>query len=205
MLALQRQASGAADGHGTVRISAPPAIAAHWIAPQLAAVRAQLHGVDIELAAEQTHADLARRDADIAIRFRRPQLPDLAVRSVASVQYYLCGHPDYLATHAQTEWEFIGYDDSLANTPQQEWLDAFAGPRRFIMRSNDIAAIYFAASAGLGIAVLPDYLAGDLIIDAMPCPVQRQLWLVIHADVRKSPRVRRVADLLADLLSRPAR
>lgn len=202
---LLRQASGAGSDFGIVRISAPPAIAAHWITPRLSALRAQLAGIQIELGAEPARVDLSRREADIAIRFRRPQTPDLAVRVVATVQYYLCAAPEYLASRKSEEWEFIGYDESLATTPQQAWLNAFAAGRPFAFSSNDLNSIAAAVRFGAGIAVLPDYLAAGLIIPAINCPVQRDLWMVIHDDVRKSPRVRRTADLLAELFSTVAR
>lgn len=202
---LLRQASGAGAAHGTVRISAPPAIAAHWIAPRLPSMRSQLSGIQIELAAEPAHVDLSRREADIAIRYRRPQAPDLAVRVVATVKYYLCAAPEYLASRNPDEWEFIGYDESLAETPQQEWLNVFAAGRPFVFSSNDLGSIAAAVRFGAGIAALPDYLAAGLIIPDSNCPVQRELWMVIHDDVRKAPRVRRTADLLAELFSNPAR
>lgn len=202
---LLRLASGANPGHGTVRISAPPAIAAHWITPRLAEFRSQSSGIQIELGAEPAQVDLSRREADIAIRFRRPQAPDLAVRVIATVKYYLCAAPEYLASHSTDEWEFIGYDESLAETPQQEWLDAFAAGRPFAFNSNDLNSIAAAVRFGAGIAVLPDYLAAGLAIPGINCPVQRELWMVTHDDVRKSPRVRRTADWLAELFSSPAR
>jgi len=203
--ALLRLASGAGSESGTVRISAPPAIAAHWITPRLPALRAQLTGIQIELGAESARVDLSRREADIAIRFRRPQAPDLAVRIVATVKYFLCAAPEYLAAHQPDEWEFIGYDESLAETPQQQWLNAFAAGRPFAFSSNDLSSIAAAVRFGAGVAVLPDYLAAGLIIPGINCPVQRDLWMVIHDDVRKSPKVRRTADVLAELFSISAR
>jgi len=202
--ALLRLASGAGSESGTVRISAPPAIAAHWITPRLPALRAHLTGIQIELGAESARVDLSRREADIAIRFRRPQAPDLAVRIVATVKYYLCAAPEYLAAHQPDEWEFIGYDESLAETPQQQWLNAFAAGRPFAFSSNDLSSIAAAVRFGAGVAALPDYLAAGLIIPGINCPVQRDLWMVIHDDVRKAPRVRRTADLLAEMFSTQA-
>lgn len=202
---LLRQASGANAAQNSVRISAPPAIAAHWIAPELPRMRSELDYIDIDLGAEPAQVDLSRREAEIAIRFKRPQTPDLAVRQVATVHYYLCATSEYLAGRDAGRWEFIGYDESLAETPQQEWLKIFAAGRRFILSSNELGVIASATRAGLGIAVLPDYLATGLIIAGSDCPVQRKLWMVIHDDVRKSPSVRRTADLLADMFSRTAR
>ena len=68
-----------------------------------------------------------------------------------------------------------------------------------------VAVVEGRVTVGAGIAALPDYLAAGLIIPDSNCPVQRELWMVIHDDVRKAPRVRRTADLLAELFSIPAR
>ena len=76
---------------------------------------------------------------------------------------------------------------------------------RSLFCSNDLSAIAAAARFGAGIVVLPDYFAAGLIIPGINCPVQRELWMVIHDDVRKAPRVRRTADLLAELFSAAAR
>lgn len=202
---LLRQATGASAIRGTVRVSAPPAICAHWIAPALPALRSQLGEIDMELGAEPVQVDLSRRQADIAIRFRRPQAPDMAVRQIATIEYFLCAAPEYLASRDKSAWEFIGYDESLEKTPQHAWLKEVSAGRRFILSSNDLGVITSATRAGLGVAVLPDYLAKGLIIPGSDCPVQRKLWMVIHDDVRKSPRVRRTADLLGELFDRPAR
>jgi DNA-binding transcriptional LysR family regulator len=202
---LLRQAMGAGAGLGTVRISAPPAIAAHWIAPGLPQMRMKLEGIDIELGAETAQVDLSRREADIAIRFKRPHTSDLAVRKITKVRYYLCASPEYLAGRDPEKWEFIGYDESLAETPQQKWLKAFAAGRPFAFSSNDLSSIAAAVRFGAGVAVLPDYIAAGLIIPGINCPVQRDLWMVIHDDVRKSPKVRLTADVLAELFGTGAR
>nr|WP_310133288.1 LysR substrate-binding domain-containing protein [Burkholderia ambifaria] len=77
----------------------------------------------------------------------------------------------------------------------------------FVFRSNDLAALLHAARAGLGIAALPCFLAAHdpavCLLSDHPCSTARQLWLVMHPDVKRSPRVRLVADLLAKLVGAP--
>ena len=89
-------------------------------------------------------------------------------------------------------------------SPQQAWLDSVTAGRRVVLRCNDLATLLHAARAGLGVAALPHFLAADdpvlRLAPAPACPVRRPLWLVLHPDVRRSPRVRLVADLLADLI-----
>ena len=58
---------------------------------------------------------------------------------------------------------------------------------------------------GLGLAVLPDFMAaGDPLLERMPLsagPAPRELWLVVHPDVRRSPRVRLIADLVVEVVT----
>lgn len=108
--------------------------------------------------------------------------------------------------------------------PQQQWLERFAAGRRFAFIANDLAALHRACVAGAGVALLPRFLvdtsateadadagtpaladpslstAAALVelTSAPRCDVEREIWLVVHPDVRRSPRVQRVADAIAD-------
>ena len=206
MHALMRLASGTLALSGTVRISAPPALAAYLLAPRLPAALRHLPEIEIDLRGETRQADLTRREADIALRFERPTAPGLALRQVGSVSYGLYASAAYLKTHGPERWEFLGYDELLHDAPQQQWLEHIRGSRRYCLRSNDQGALYQAAVAGGGVAVLPDYFfavkRGALKRIAAPaCPLRRPLWIVMHDDVRRSAPVRAVADALIALLA----
>jgi DNA-binding transcriptional LysR family regulator len=197
MHALLNVARGASEVAGVVRVSAPPALAAFLLAPRLRAPLARLPGVEIDLRAEARTTDLMRRQADIALRFARPTAPGLVTKLLAHVDYALYAHEDYVANRSPAHWEFLGYDELQQDAPQQEWLDKLRGSRRYCLRSNDLLTLLQAAVAGCGVGVFPRYAtagAPGLSALAPPCPVRRKLWLVMHADVRRSPHVRAVAD-----------
>ncbi|HZX29298.1 MAG TPA: LysR family transcriptional regulator [Telluria sp.] len=206
-LAFERAASGAADLRGPVRISVPPAVAAAFLAPRLGGLRTAFPGIALELAGETQLASLTRREADIALRLSRPNAPDLVVRALGELGFGLYAAADW-HTRPENVWEFIGYDQALSETPQQLWLEEFAGTRPFVLRANDLLAQREAARAGVGIALLPHFLAHGVRqlkrLREAPCPVLRTIWLVMHGDVRRSPRVRAVADALAEIVLREA-
>ena len=83
-------------------------------------------------------------------------------------------------------------------------LARFAGDRPFVLRSNDLAVLHEVCRSGLAATVLPRYMAhGDGLLVAVPGldkPMRRDIWLVVHPEVRRSPRVRRVADLIASVV-----
>lgn len=202
---LQRAASGSGALAGTVCISAPPAFATYALAPRLTPALRHLPGIEIDLRGEIRQADLTRREADIALRFRRPTAPGVAVRVLTEIDYGLYASADYLAERTPEKWEFLGYDALQGDSEQQQWLDGIRGQRRYCLRSNDLATLAQAAASGAGVAVLPHYLPRQLDrlvwIDTQPCPVQRKLWMLMHEDVRRAAPVRAVADALVALFA----
>jgi DNA-binding transcriptional LysR family regulator len=88
---------------------------------------------------------------------------------------------------------FVGFDESLAGVPQERWLARIAPGRRVVFRCNSTAALHAAARAGVGVAVLPCFAVdGDpgLVQLDGPEPVPHELWLLVHGDLRRTPRVR---------------
>jgi DNA-binding transcriptional LysR family regulator len=62
-------ASGAASTpKGVVRVTAPPGVAYRFLAPLAARIRTLLPEVRLEVVATTTFVDLARREADLALR-----------------------------------------------------------------------------------------------------------------------------------------
>ncbi|MEZ5501609.1 MAG: LysR family transcriptional regulator [Halioglobus sp.] len=207
-LSLQRAAAGAARLSGTVRISAPPVIASYLLVPQLVTLSEKLPGICVEVVGEIRDANLFRREADIALRMSRPKASGLAARPLLERGFALYASRHYLAQHGEKHWAFVGYEESLLEMPQQQWLEKIAADRPYAFRSTDLNILHQAARAGLGVGVLPHFLARNdpllVPISSPECPVKRTLWLVLHPDVRRSPRVRAVADEVVNIFAADA-
>ena len=209
---------GAADlGHdrvsGVVRISAPEArLGTDWIQRALLPLRAASPDIVIELTVENQLTDLGRRQADIALRLVKPTDPAFTARKVASLAWGLYAAPGYLrgrgriATPADLrEHDLLVYEQA-PDTRQTQWLERYGLASRIVLRANSIDAVYAAARAGWGVALLPAFSAQratrlDLVFEK---PLERNLslWLVTHADLRKSRRIRTVFRLLAQAFER---
>lgn len=202
---LERQI--AADGQGllgAVRISAPPVFASAFLAPRLADLRAAHPGIVLELAGESQPVSLSRREADIAVRLSRPEATTVVARRIGGLAYGLYGARGRFPAGAPQDWVFIGYDESLDHAPQQRWLLSLARGRPLVFRSNDLATLQSAARAGLGLAALPRFLGDpDPSLERLPvdaAAAARELWLLVHPDLRRSARIRVVLDYLAQLM-----
>ena len=203
--ALSRTAQAAKPGvDGEVTISAPPNFASAVIAPQLVRLRQQHQGIRIKLMGEKRRASLSRREADVALRLSRPVETGLFVRKIGSFGFSLYGAPAYLNKTPPHAFAFIGYDASMAESPQEVWLRAVIGEREVVLRTNDLETQIAAARSGLGIAALPHYLGeGDPRLqrhDVPGRPVSRDVWLLVHRDLRQVPPVRAVMEFLVSCL-----
>ena len=206
VLSLERNASGAAGAKGGGRVSGPPLLLSHLIIPHMHEALGRMPGIDLEFIGETRDASLTRREADIALRLQRPTEPSITAKLLATIDVGLYGTAQYLAQTPEAEWAFIAYNDSLAHTPQQQWIEEIANRRRFALRANEMNAPCHAARAGIGLAALPHYLGrpdpGLVCVEGQVCSATRTLWLVMHDDVRRSRRVRAVADELLALFPR---
>ena len=195
-----RASRGVVTLRGTVRLSVPPVFGSHFLVPRLAGFRRAFPGVLLDVVGETRSANLFRREADLAVRLSRPQEPGLAARRLGTMRFAMYATPEW-AGRPPRKWEFLGYNDVL--TPQQQWLQQFADERPFALVANDLVSIYRACRAGLGVALLPRFIThGDDtlgVLDTQPvCDITREIWLAVHPDVRRSPRVQAVAQAIAD-------
>jgi DNA-binding transcriptional LysR family regulator len=194
-----------ADGspHRTVRVNGPPTLITRFLAPRLLPLQREHPGLRIELVGEARLISLSRGEADLALRMERPPETGVVARRLAVVAYGLYGSRDYLAKHDTDTQNLLGYDDSLDHLPQQRWLRMLAGDRALALRANDLSTLLTAVRAGLGVAVLPCIMASsqpDLVrVPTQLPPLTRELWLVFHRDVGRSPDVRAVIDRITEI------
>jgi len=197
-----RAARGALTLHGTVRLSVPPVFGSHFLVPRLARFRRDYPAVLLDVVGETRAANLFRREADLSVRLSRPQEAGLAARRLGTMRFALYGTPEW-ASRPCEQWEFIGYNETLAEAPQQQWLVSFAQDRPFALVANDLVSIHRACQAGMGVALLPRFIVNggstlQQIATQPACDVEREIWLAVHPDVRRSPRVQAVAEALAE-------
>ncbi|MBR1217380.1 LysR family transcriptional regulator [Bradyrhizobium sp. U87765 SZCCT0131] len=204
--AVGRAARAAQPGvDGEVTISAPPTFASAVIAPRLIQLRQRHPGIRIKLIGEKRRASLSRREADVALRLLRPVESGLFVRRLGSFGFSLYATPAYLKDTPPHAFAFIGYDATMADSPQEVWLRTIVGDREVVLRTNDLETQIAAARSGLGIAALPHYLGdGDACLQRHAVtqrPIRRDVWLLVHRDLRQVPAVRAVMTFLGECMN----
>jgi DNA-binding transcriptional LysR family regulator len=199
--------------HGVVRITAPPGIAFDFVAPFAGWLRSKVPEIQLEVLSTVNYLDLARREADLALRMQAPTQRDLV--SVAHVEFdvlpycskaYAAKLPKN-AKPADVDW--IGWAPPFEHLSPNPELARLIPGFRPSFASDDFLVQLRAAVAGLG-AMFLGRAKHRFSIEAglVPVPVAMpRLRGSIHLVCAKSaldvPRIRAVADLLAKDLSLP--
>jgi DNA-binding transcriptional LysR family regulator len=202
--AIKRYAQGArVCAPATVKVSAPPAVAARLIAPHVAVFHELQPDITLILSGTPELVALDRGVADIAVRLSRPVQDGLVARRIGVMRFGLYAAPAVAARPAQ-DWTFIGYDAALDHLAQQAWLHGLLAGRRIVFQAGDLFGQHEAARAGLGAVVLPLFMGDtDPTLVKLPSPSPpptRSLWLVTYPDLRRSSAVRAVMNFLADVV-----
>ena len=204
--AILEQLQAAPALAGMVRMTATPSVAGYMIA-RLKPLQEMHPALDFEVTTERSRVSLPRHQSDIALRLGRPERGGILGRRIAKVGYGYYGSAQWrdrlLEGGAPV---LIGFDEAGAQFPEARWLtERFRGVR-IGFRSNYQTGQIAAACAGLGIAVLPHFLAATeptLVRLTLPQkPPDRELWLLTRSNVRQTPPVRVVTDYLVDLFRR---
>lgn len=188
-----------------VTLSAPPVLVAHLLAEQLVCFRREYPDIRLSLSAQGQQVSLSRREADVAVRLVSPDEAGSVRRKIGTMAFGLYAHRSYAHLAAPEEWQFIAFDQSFADMPQQRWLLGIAGDRPVACELNHISEHLIAVRAGVGVAGLPCFIGErdhDLVrIDEGVSSFVRDVWLVVHRDLRKTPAVRAVMDFVAAVVS----
>ncbi|MCE9573134.1 MAG: LysR family transcriptional regulator [Deltaproteobacteria bacterium] len=209
LLAAERELGGVdARLAGPVRVTAGDGIIHYAVIPALPALHRAHPDIVVELRADTRALDLSRREADVALRLARPREPSLVARRVGAMRFGLYASRAYLdrrgAPRRAAELaghDLVGFDASLDDLPQVRWLRRQVGAPRWTVRATTTTAQVLACAAGAGIALVGTFIAPHepRLVPVLPAlqPPPRDLWLVMHQDLRGTARVAAVSAWLA--------
>jgi DNA-binding transcriptional LysR family regulator len=197
---------------GTVRLTTTEALAHRVVAPAIATLRKSHPALQVDLMVGVRTLDIARRDADLAVRFARPTAPELVCRKLGEVGYSLYASRRYLAMcGAPTRgaglagYDLITFSAAPAATSPFFMGEVLEGARVAVRCDNPLIQLQ-AAAQDVGIAELACFLGdecGELVrIWPDEPPALRTAWLIVHQDLRRSARTRVVTSAIVEAFRR---
>jgi len=196
---------------GIVRVATTNALATRLVSQGLLDVRHTHPDVTLEILSGNQPVDVARGEADIALRVSRVHGASLRVRCLSRTAIGLFASSDYLRARGAVSRPAAlrGHDvllpsGELRHLPESKWLASRPGIR-VALRANNMPALVVAAVSGCGIAPLPvgwgnaiTELEPLFVLDHIP---KRPLWLVTRAIEHETPAAHVVAEKIASLLT----
>jgi DNA-binding transcriptional LysR family regulator len=206
---LERHLVAANDApSGSVRVTCSESIGYRLTqSPLLDGFHKRYPGLRIELIMSDHFLDIAKGEADVAIRAGVPNEESLVGRKIADVPWALYCSRSYLERHGRVErtedidrHAVIEFDGDIRDHHAAQWLRSVAPHATVVARSNTVPGLMMTVKSGAGIAPLPMPLAdrdGDLVRVLGPVPgLYSQIYLLTHPDLRHTPRVRAFFDFV---------
>ncbi len=213
MLGFRQQQTQSDEVSGHVRLATAENLANIIIIPALASLLAKYPDLTIDVVTDISTVNLHGQEADLAVRMTRPTRGNLKIRRVGALEYGLYGSNSYLGSRVQTDDpgelaqdRFIGWAEGFAHLPAAQWLDTHLQGHTLILRTTTLSAQLQAVIAGIGLAVLPVFVAENAGLERLPVTLDfnQAIWLAVHSDLSRSRRIRVVADHVVAALQDPA-
>jgi DNA-binding transcriptional LysR family regulator len=205
-LELERQIQGLDDRlTGTVRVSTTDSLAIDFLIPAIARLHQQHPDVRVQLDATTQILSLAKREADIAVRNTRPDNPDLIARRIARWPVGLFASQAYVDTHGVPEpgsafagHDLVVYQPYLQGNKEMTLITEPVGRGRIVASLSSSLLVRRSIAAGIGVGEIPVYIGEkEGLVRLWPersRPLPYDIWLVTHADLRHTAKVRAVID-----------
>ena len=194
---------------GDLRVTTTAGFGTSWLAPRLSGLFRDHPEISVDMILTEDTLDLSMREADVAIRLGEPKQADLVRRPLMPIRMRLYGARDYISEWGAPESQadlverrFISFSP---DAPQPEasrvWVSSkFTTERKSHLTMNSYFGVLKAATAGLGIAALPDYVTRGYpeLVNVLPEDTSPSFtaFFCYPQELRRSRRVLAFRDFL---------
>ncbi len=210
-----RQATATLQGfevapQGDVRLALTSGVAA-VVFPRFAAALVKRHP-ELRIHISVEPADVARHEADIAIRNTPPASGDLLVRKLVDVEFGIFASAGFVSKLPKrpklADLDFIGWQGANASIAPAAWLRERV-ERAPVLTVDDTVVMSALARQGIGAVIFPELLASSAGLVRVPVKCEgippMAFYLVTHPAMRHVPRVKVVVEYLLEALAEARR
>lgn len=181
--------------NGIVQLTSTDSLS-HVILPDIIReFQAKHPDLTIVLNSTNTRLNLAKLDAEVTVRPAKSLLSDLTGENVGTMNFSAYATPEYLKMHTSRDtfkhW-WLGVTEVLSRSPAGQWLDEIP-PERIIFKTDSFLTLANIAETGMGIAILPSFLAAHsqklLPVPMFPEKLGTPVWVASHTDLASSENV----------------
>ncbi len=197
---------------GELKVTTTMAFGTGWLTPRLNEFMKLYPDIRLHLLLGDESLNLTMREADVAIWFGAPTQQDLVRRKLFTAHYHVYASNEYVKRFGKPKspsdldkHRILTYGGAMPSPfKEMNWLETVnrdgQGAREPALRINSLVALREAVANGIGIAVLPDYLAKDYprlvsVLEDLDMPVF-DAFFVYPEDLKDTKRVNALRDFL---------
>jgi len=195
---------------GSVRFTTSEVLAGRLVSPCLRAFRALYPGIPVELITADERLDIARGEADVALRAAAtPEGAGIVAQRMPDLDWTIYCSRGYAAERglpasreALRGHDLVGLEGRMGQLPGWRWLSTASPEAAVPVRSNSFVSLVSNLKAGLGLGALPTIIGDNEqeLLRCIPPPpeLKAELWLIVREDLKTEPHVRAFVDFLAN-------
>jgi DNA-binding transcriptional LysR family regulator len=196
---------------GELRITTTVGLGSVWLTPRITEFIDLYPDIKVSLMLEDSELDLSMREADVAIRLRRPTQPDLIQRKLFTVHHHVYASTDYVKRHGipksvedLDKHRIVTFGETEGYLINLNWLELIGrpdgSPRKSALRVNNAYGVRRAVQAGAGIGSVADYMvAPDMNLVQIDLPMdapQFDTYFVYPEELKETKRVTAFRDFI---------
>lgn len=197
---------------GKIRLGVAEGLGVMFLASRMGGLFDRYPGLEVELVAVPRFVSILNREAEISIHLERPSVDQLVTRKLTDYRLALYASRAYLERNPPIEKRedlaahaWIDYVDDLLFSQELKFLSSFCRNPKVVFHSTSVIAQHQAARSGLGIAVLPCFMASadpELVALLPGEGIMRSYWISSRRELHKSVRLRVLWDYVVELCAR---
>ena len=196
---------------GALRITTTVGLGSVWLTPRITEFLDLYPDIEVALMLDDTELDLSMREADVAIRLRRPTQPDLIQRKLFTVHHHIYASLDYVkhngipkSVEDLDKHRIVSFGETEGYLTNLNWLETVGrdpqSPRKAALRVNNAYGLRRAVQAGAGIGSVADYMvASDMNLVEIDLPLeapQFDTYFVYPEELKETKRVTAFRDFI---------
>ncbi|MGL5116277.1 MAG: LysR family transcriptional regulator [Beijerinckiaceae bacterium] len=206
----ERKAALDRVGIGVIRVTCPEPVMVRIIKSSLLERFYARHpGLRVEFVMSDKYVDLARGEADVALRSGDTDDAVLVGRKIADSIWSVYASRTYIENHGRPETladlnrhAVVGFEGVMATNRAAIWLAEIAPTATIAVRVSSVFGLVSAAKAGAAVVPMPIPLGDsepDLVRIFDQVPELTRSWRILaHPDARKTPAVSAFFAFIAD-------
>lgn len=203
----ERRVSGQDQNlQGLIRLTTPNVSGMGFLMNRLSAFAQEYPDIEIELMPGSEALDLARREADIAVRVMPAGVkpPDYLIgRYLSPVSASTYVHEELLSSVNPADVSHLSWIGKNPEGQREDWLDATDYPDRPVRHAiSNLGLLLSAVQAKMGMAFMPCFSTFEeqsvVRVPGATVVHHSDMWVLTHKDLRLSARLRVLRELIAE-------